>query len=441
MFTASTLLKDQYIPDSKSTWIRPAGVLTSFNETAKDALTWKDRPSTPEEQKKYRQSTVHEPGKIVKHFGTADDPIPEGPFGNKTQSLPGENVAANIKSFPETEVARWKLERSEDVYASSKTEPLGHSMVRGHKIPGHLGNERPFGMIVGAKEKDLEGQVRNIMFPTDQQPEDEEHAHTMYVKSHAAFGPGEQRSRNYQWDATGFDPVTHRFGAVDKDDYQQGVKKALQPALDQTAQQPPKLANKVHEDFKAANTDLLGRPRKLGAGERAHLSEDHTFGMPSMRHGPEPGVDRLLQGAYSEAEQQPDADLGKSLREGWRNTTPEGRVFGIPSVRTDVALPKARSVANTINYGNEPDAFQLLRPPRSVERGVHEEHYMALRSKSEIRELVTESGIELTDEEFDVVFKMAQTADSEEEERCCLDTFFRARHHQLAKTIKVSMPC
>ena len=40
-----------------------------------------ERPSTPPEIKKYRQSTIHEPGKMVKHYGLADDPVKNGPFG------------------------------------------------------------------------------------------------------------------------------------------------------------------------------------------------------------------------------------------------------------------------------------------------------------------------------------------------------------------------
>lgn len=54
-----------------------------------------------------------------------------------------------------------------------------------------------------------------------------------------------------------------------------------------------------------------------------------------------------LQGGLSEAEQQPDADLGKSVREGWRNINPDSRAFGVPSIRTDVALPKVRCSYNT----------------------------------------------------------------------------------------------
>ena len=39
-------------------------------------------------------------------------------------------------------------------------------------------------------------------------------------------------------------------------------------------------------------------------------------------------MEELIKGAYTPDEQQPDADLGKSLREGWRNMAPEDRVRG-----------------------------------------------------------------------------------------------------------------
>ena len=114
-FLAASLAKTDFQNDYKAGNIRPAGVTTQFKETAKDALTWNERPGTPDEQKKYRQSTVHEPGKILRHFGTADDKIPDGPFGDKSDL--GQGVAQTIKSFPDSEIARWKLERAEDVYA------------------------------------------------------------------------------------------------------------------------------------------------------------------------------------------------------------------------------------------------------------------------------------------------------------------------------------
>ena len=280
--------------------------------------------------------------------------------------------------------------------------------------------------------------MKTVVFPTDAPPEDKAKAHELYVKTHAAYHPGEQRRRNYDWSATGVNPITHSFGAVDKDNYQEGVRKALQPALDQTAPQPSKVSNKIYEDFKASSTDYLGKPKNLGAGDRP-LPPDHAYGLPSLRHGPEPGVDQLLAGSLTPEEQGPDADLGKSIREGWRNIAPEGRAFGLPSIRTDIPLPRFKSCANTVNFGNEPDAQQLLRPPRSVERGVNEGHYMELRPRTEVQEIMAEAGIDLDSADFDRVFAMASEADGEVD-ACCLDTFFRARHHLLAETIKVSMP-
>lgn len=282
----------------------------------------------------------------------------------------------------------------------------------------------------------------------------------MYKRSHAAYAPGEQRRRNYDWGSAAIDPAGHRFGATDKDNYHNGVAKALAPGLDQSARQPPLVVNKVHDDFKATATDYLGRPKMQGAGDLP-LAPDHTYGMPSLKGGRrEAGVADLMSAAYPEEQQAPDSDLGKSLREGFRNATRPGdeeRSFGVPSIRTDVRLPKLRSVANTQNYGNEPDAMALLRPPRSAELGISDEHYVHLRDRSEVKGLVDDAGIMLEDKDFEIIFAMAAEADGEPvpgavvEEgsagvagraggRCSLDTFFRARHHLLAQTLEVSPP-
>eukprot|EP00798_Chlamydomonas_sp_ICE-L_P007391 gene7391-517_t len=400
-YLASSLAKANYGTDNKSTHIRPAGAVTSFADTAKDALTWNERPSTPDELKKYRQSTLHEPGKIVKHPGLADDTIPGGTYGDRSfADNTGRNVEACVKSYPDSEMARWKLERAEDHYASSKQEPLGKSMVRGHKIP-----EGPYGRVIDAQGKEKAGQARTIIFPTDGNPTEDPAAHQLYVTSHADYQPGEQRRRNYNWESTGANPEEHRFGAVDKDQYRDGVKKAIHPGLDQSLEQPAKIASKLHEDYKLSAADRLGTVRNLGTGDR-NLPETHVFGVNSMRHGPEPGMKELLTGAYPVGEQQPDADLGN------------------------------KSVSCTVNYGNEPDAFQLLRPPRSVELGVNESHYIKLRFKAEIKDLVADAGIDISDEDFDKVFGMSSEADGEAG-ACCLDTFFRARNHVLAQTIRV----
>lgn len=429
--TSLSLGRKTYLQDTMKP-IPPAGVVTSFNESARECLTWNARPETPEEQRKYRQSTLHVPGAIVKHFGTADDPVPAGPFGVKGMGKAGESTADYIKCYPDSEVARWKLDRAEDIYESSKREPLGKGYVRGHRIPDHLGTTEAFGTKIGAKEKDADPEARKIVFPVEQPvTEEEPQAHELYVKSHKAFAPGEQRRRNYDWDKTKVqDPAIHRFGALDKDNYRDGVAKALNPGMDPVVTSSPKVVSKIYDDFKATQDDRLGKPKPLGGGER-NLSSDFVFGVPSMRH-PEDGVDKLLRGTYNYDEQQPDADLGKSLREGWRNLNPDEKAFGVPSIRTDLPAPRAKSVSNTINYGNEPDALQLLKPPKSAERGINEEHYIVMRDKEEMRDIVAAAGLPLAEEEFDQIWNMSVDCDRQQD-KCCLDTFMKVRHHILAR--------
>ncbi len=47
------------------------------------------------------------------------DPLPEGSFGRATIARPGESVADYIKSYPQSSLAQWALQRAEDVYARS----------------------------------------------------------------------------------------------------------------------------------------------------------------------------------------------------------------------------------------------------------------------------------------------------------------------------------
>lgn len=113
--------------------------------------------------------------------------------------------------------------------------------------------------------------------------------------------------------------------------------------------------------------------------------------------------------------------------------------FGIPSVRTDVPLPAKPSVANTMNYGNEPSAVQLLAPPKSADLGVKEEHLLALRNRDDIRDLLQKSGVDLLDDEFEAAYEMAAGADDVQGggQRCCLDTFMKARYYLLQQQMGV----
>ena len=210
LHTSALLSADEYIQPRRPVLphVQAAGDATRENaDCTASCLSFDERPQTPDHQKKYRQSVLHEPGKIVRHFGVAEDPLQEGGFGRATIARPGETVADYIKSYPQSSLAHWALQRSEDVYArcvqslkdlyidslchdttfitiavqvdgisccncslsqpeiaqsaiaccSSKREPLGKGYVRGHKIPHGLGTEKPFGVAIHAKVSFLQG--------------------------------------------------------------------------------------------------------------------------------------------------------------------------------------------------------------------------------------------------------------------------------------------
>jgi hypothetical protein len=54
--------------------------------------------------------------------------------------------------------------------------------------------------------KERMGQAKQIMFPTDKEPEPDEEGtltHTLYVRSHGAYLPGEQRRCVRHWSHSG----------------------------------------------------------------------------------------------------------------------------------------------------------------------------------------------------------------------------------------------
>lgn len=127
--------------------------------------------------------------------------------------------------------------------------------------------------------------------------------------------------------------------------------------------------------------------------------------------GREDGVEKLIHGTYSAEEQAPDADLGRSLREGFRNWPTPGRTFGVPSVRTDLPAPAMTSVANTQNWGNEANAFSLLSPCSTADRGVNEVHYLERHDRAAVAELLQDAGIEMENGVFDACFDASAAAE------------------------------
>jgi len=134
-----------------------------------------------------------------------------------------------------------------------------------------------------------------------------------------------------------------------------------------------------------------------------------VFGLPSQRN-PEWGVHECI-GNYSPEEQLPDKDLGRSIRPGWRNIAPESRLFGVPSIRTDIPAPSFKSVADHQNYGDEAGAATLLHPPRFSDQGVTQADFLEAHSKKELGDIFRSAGFNLTEEHLNDAFTRAATLD------------------------------
>jgi hypothetical protein len=318
-----------------------------------------------------------------------------------------------------------------DVYASTKREPLGKSFSRGHELPTALvTGETPFG--VQGEVKPTSSQVKDLVFPIDSLTmTGDAHgssAHEMYIKTHGNYAPGQQRRRGYDWGASGIDPDTATFGGLDKEQYLEGVAKALNPLRDENNKAAAVIVHKSVEDFKSTNNDELGRVKNLGHGEKP--SEEHIYGVPSRRFV-EWGAGRLLKGDYGEQEQAPDPDLGKSLRQGYRNqpdAVDPNRAFGVPCIRNDLPQRDAnsKSVADNTNYGNEASAVSLIFPSAGAERGVVESDYVKPYDKVELQNFYASTGIPMDQEEFDSAFETACELDGAGA-RCTINTFQRVR--------------
>lgn len=100
----------------------------------------------------------------------------------------------------------------------------------------------------------------------------------------------------------------------------------------------------------------------------------HTYG--AKNSNTDWNAAKCIAGEPTEKELGPDKDLGKSLKPNCTNQVrrPEDvdRSFGCPTIRTDVPFKVKRSVADYNNYGDEPEAVDLLFPATFTELGVTE---------------------------------------------------------------------
>ncbi|RHY69759.1 hypothetical protein DYB30_011619, partial [Aphanomyces astaci] len=297
----------------------------SANDSSAACLNFPARPGTPEAVRKFRKSYFAEPGTRIVHPGLIDDVKhidATRKFGITSKN--SDHVSDIMPAKVPTEHALITQQKLEALYMSSKREPLGTTYSRGH----HFDPTATFG--APSEPSDV---AKDVLYgiPFNETAETK----ALYKRSHGSCDPGEQKNRQY----ANVDLAKARFGMHKRKD-EGGVEAILNPEMDDHVSKVV-IAKKNVEDMK--NTmDMLGKPRNLGFNHAT--SPDHVFGVKHAKGCADAAL--TIHGSYSFEEQQPDADLGKPVNRGWMNATDEHRSFGVPSIRSDVAPPSKRSIAD-----------------------------------------------------------------------------------------------
>lgn len=166
----------------------------------------------------------------------------------------------------------------------------------------------------------------------------------MYLKSHGSFEPGEQKNREFEWNVN---PAEYRFGKGEKNPVHNEMYQVMHPEAVAESFKQTKFVKTNYDDFVNFKDDKLGKPRNLG--QTTNLPADFRYGVKLSTN--EWGVGKCITGEASFKEVEDDSGLGKSNKIGSRNVTRQGdenRIFGVPSIRTDVVKPKNLSVANSM---------------------------------------------------------------------------------------------
>ena len=125
--------------------------------------------------------------------------------------------------------------------------------------------------------------------------------------------------------------------------------------------------------MKAVTTDHLGRVKNLGQGQVAR-GPDYVYGSKSDYTAWNAG--KCITGEADDSQRAPDHDLGRSAKPNCTNnirrSEDANRSFGCPTIRTDIPFKVWRSVADYNNYGDEPEAVDLMYPATSTEIGITE---------------------------------------------------------------------
>jgi len=337
-------------------------------------------PATPVRERRFRQLS-HGPGEIHVHHGLKEQRLPGEEFRYGMRGIKGCTTEQAMKAGQLFGVAEYKNSCAEQVYESSKKEPVGKPFVRGHSLkmlPEGYGNAS--GVPVDSKF---------VIFPVETAP-DTEDIRAQYRFTHNSYNPGERINRNYN-----FPPMTQengfRFGGSVAGAIEgEGMRMALNMDVEDDGNyKQTRLVQKVNEDYRHVQHPKVAKAVNVKQGpDGPPLPKDHRFGIKSTVSDYTAGS--CIKGYYTLPEQLPDQDLGRCTKPGRRNVTSETRAFGVPSVRTDIPAPPPgkRSCGSDKSYGDDCGAAALLNPQRFDAKGVPDREFLVRRPREELEALI-----------------------------------------------------
>ena len=227
----------------------------SADQSIRQDLYFSPSTTTPDNIKKYRDSTRQRVGVKQLHPGIYDDPKFYEELTHGMKSKPSDHVPDCIKGANIDGNKFFMNQLAESHYASAKKEPLGKSLKRDYIFPEEVKKENfRFGVpttgIINAKELIYNGGLLK-------EPEE---VKKLYYKTHGITDPGEQSKRGFKF---GFDPDDHKFGYFQEKELD-GVKKSLRNDFLYNPYPQTKLVGKRLEDFRQANEDMLGQSKYYG---------------------------------------------------------------------------------------------------------------------------------------------------------------------------------
>ena len=136
---------------------------------------------------------------------------------------------------------------------------------------------------------------------------------------------------------------------------------------------------------------------------------------------------RCIHGEPSEKEVMPDKDLGKCIKPNCRNVVRKEedmlRSFGVPTIRKDIPYKEFKSVADYQNYGDEPEAVDLLFPSNYSELGIEEADFRRVRPREEIRILFEKIGYRYKIGKFNAMYNRAKEIGESQDDRVSVRHF------------------